>query len=113
MTDVFISYSRADSEFVRKLNNALKRRGHETWVDWQNIPRGEQWLNEIYSGIENANTFLFVVSRHSLSSEVCNDEIAYALSRNKRVMPLLLEPIEGEVFDEVAGRWMTVPWEQR
>lgn len=113
MTDVFISYSRTDGEFVRQLNNALKRRGHDTWVDWEDIPRGEQWLNEIYSGIENADTFLCVVSRHSLSSEICNDEIAYALARNKRVMPLILERIEGEVFNQVAGRWLTVSWEER
>lgn len=113
MTDIFISYSRINSDFVRRLNNDLKRRGHDTWVDWEDIPRGEQWLNEIYDGIENADTFLCVVSRHWLSSEICNDEIAHALSQNKRVMPLILERIEGDVFNEVAGRWITVPWEER
>lgn len=113
MTDVFISYSRADSAFVRELNNALKRRGRETWVDWEDIPRGEQWLNEIHRGIENAETFLCIVSRHSLTSEICNEEIAYALSRNKRVMPLILEAIEGETFNEIAGKWMTVEWEKQ
>ncbi|HML20864.1 MAG TPA: SUMF1/EgtB/PvdO family nonheme iron enzyme [Aggregatilinea sp.] len=113
MTDVFISYSRADSEFVLWLNNTLKRRGHDTWVDWQDIPRGDEWLNEIYDGIDNADTFISVISHHSLTSQICNDEIAYALSRNKRVMPLILERIEGTVFNEVAGRWITVPWEQR
>ena len=113
MTNVFISYSRRNSEFVRKLNNALRRQGRETWVDWQDIPRGEEWLNEIHRGIENADAFVFVVSRHSLTSEICNDEVSYALEHNKRVMPLILETIEDVVFNEVAGRWITVPWEQQ
>jgi hypothetical protein len=34
MPDVFISYSRKDSVFVRKLYDALDRIGHEAWVDW-------------------------------------------------------------------------------
>ncbi|MEO8392799.1 MAG: SUMF1/EgtB/PvdO family nonheme iron enzyme [Chloroflexota bacterium] len=111
MTNVFISYSRDDSDFVRVFNNALKQRGYDTWVDWQNIPRGETWLNEIYDGIDNANALVSVVSRHSLMSRACNDEISYARAHSKRILPLILERIEGEPFNEVAGHWITVPWE--
>ena len=35
--EVFISYSRKDREFVRRLEEALESRGRETWVDWQGI----------------------------------------------------------------------------
>jgi hypothetical protein len=31
--EVFISYSRKDKEFVRRLCEALKRRDREAWVD--------------------------------------------------------------------------------
>ena len=61
MTTIFISYSRKDSDFVRRLNTALGKRGHDVWVDWEDIPRGEKWINEIYNGIENADAFIFVV----------------------------------------------------
>jgi len=30
---VFISYSRKDKEFVRRLDDELKSRGREAWVD--------------------------------------------------------------------------------
>jgi formylglycine-generating enzyme required for sulfatase activity len=113
VTQVFISYSRRDGDFVRKLNNALQRLGRETWVDWQNIPRGERWLNQIYLGIEHANAIVCVISRHSLMSEICNEEFHYAFSRNKRVLPLILEAIEDGVFNTVAGRWLNAPWEQQ
>ena len=35
--EVFISYSRKDKEFVRRLDEALKRRDREAWVDWEGI----------------------------------------------------------------------------
>jgi hypothetical protein len=38
MTDVFISYSRKDTPFVRALEAELEKDGREVWVDWQDIP---------------------------------------------------------------------------
>jgi len=35
--EVFISYSRKDTDFVRRLDEALKSRGREAWVDWEDI----------------------------------------------------------------------------
>src|SRR6266705_1332868 len=32
--EVFISYSRKDTDFVRRLDEAPKSRGREAWVDW-------------------------------------------------------------------------------
>jgi hypothetical protein len=113
MSDVFISYSRKDTDFVRRLTNSLSRTGRDIWVDWQDIPRGENWLNEIFSGIDNANTFLAVISRHSLISEICNDEIRYARERNKRIFPLIREEIKDELFNQVIGSWYGKSWEQK
>jgi TIR domain-containing protein len=36
--DVFVSYSRADEAFVRRLDAALRARGKDVWVDWEDIP---------------------------------------------------------------------------
>ncbi|MBV9465035.1 MAG: toll/interleukin-1 receptor domain-containing protein, partial [Solirubrobacterales bacterium] len=38
MTAVFISYSRRDQGFVKRLHDALKSRQYEVWVDWEDIP---------------------------------------------------------------------------
>lgn len=112
MSDVFISYSRKDSAFAKRLTNALKVREKDVWIDWEDIPRAEDWLNEIYSGIESADTFVFIVSEHSLRSEICNYEIAHARKNNKRIVPLIHQRIEDEVEIQVKGSWVDQPWEQ-
>jgi hypothetical protein len=37
LQEVFISYSRKDKEFVRRLHEALSWRDREAWVDWEDI----------------------------------------------------------------------------
>ena len=57
---VFISYSRKDKEFVRKLNDSLDSSEIEAWVDWEGIPPSSDWMDEIQRAIEGADAFLFV-----------------------------------------------------
>lgn len=87
--DVFISYSRKDKAFVEVLSTALKRRGRDPWVDWDDIYKGEDWWQAIQRGIESANTFIFVISPDSVASTVCRDEIDYAVQCHKRLLPIL------------------------
>ena len=47
MSDVFISYSRRDIDFVRHLFDQLTARDGEPWADWQDIPPTADWLAEI------------------------------------------------------------------
>ena len=89
MSDVFISYSRKDKTFVQKLHNALVSRDRETWVDWEGIELSVDWWKAIEEGIENADTFVFVISPDSIASEVCQREINHAVSLNKRLIPLV------------------------
>jgi hypothetical protein len=37
MTDTLISYSRIDSNFVRKLFDALETSGRDAWINWEGI----------------------------------------------------------------------------
>lgn len=41
MSDAFISYSRKDAEFVQRLSTAFVQANRVVWVDWQDIPRGQ------------------------------------------------------------------------
>src|SRR5262245_49398266 len=87
--DVFISYSRKDKEFVRRLDEELKRRDREAWVDWEGIPPGDKWDKTIYGAIEATHTFIFVLTPDSIASEVCGQEIAHAAANNKRLVPIV------------------------
>ena len=88
MADVFISYAREDQDFVRALHQALEERDRDTWVDWASIPLTAKWLEEVYSGIESADTFAFVISPDSVESKVCKQELGHALENNKRLAPI-------------------------
>ncbi len=89
MTDVFISYSRKDKDFVHQLNDALAAQKRDTWVDWEDIPATADWWKEVTTGIEQADAFVFVISPDSVRSQVCRNEIDHAIANNKRFIPLL------------------------
>ncbi|ASC69520.1 WD-40 repeat protein [Halomicronema hongdechloris C2206] len=89
MTDVFISYSRKDKEFVQILNRALVESKYDAWVDWEDIPLTADWWAEIQAGIEAADTFIFIISPHSIASTVCRQEIDHAIEHNKRLVPIV------------------------
>src|SRR5512147_3181141 len=90
MSYIFISYSRMDLDFVQKIVDALAVSDLDTWIDWKNIPKGEDWKDEIYRGIEGADAFLFLISPDSVTSEMCNEEIAHALRNGKRILPVFI-----------------------
>jgi WD40 repeat protein len=89
VTDVFISYSRRDAEFVRRLVDALAADGRDVWVDWEDIPPTADWLDRIDDGIDSTNAFVFVLSPDSAASEVCGQELAAAATDGKRIIPVL------------------------
>ena len=49
--DVFISYSRTDEAFVRRLVTALGEGGLDVWVDWEDIRKSADWRATIERGI--------------------------------------------------------------
>jgi WD40 repeat protein len=87
--EVFISYSRADSDFARKLNEALQIQGKTTWFDQESIPPGSDFQEEIYRGIDSSDNFLFIISPRAVNSPYCADEVEYARKLNKRFVTVL------------------------
>jgi WD40 repeat protein len=104
MADVFISYSRTDKDFVRKLHDALAKLNREMWVDWKDIPLTAEWLKEIYAGIEAADNFVFVISPESVVSAACLKEIAHASENNKRLIPIFHRAVHDAAIPESLAR---------
>lgn len=90
---VFISYSRRDKPFVQRLVKAFNDLDRDVWIDWEDIPPVADWRNEINSGIDNADDFVFVISPDSVESEVCGEELSRAMQLNKRLVPLLYREV--------------------
>jgi len=101
MTDVFISYSRKDTEFVRKLHDSLEESGRDVWIDWENIPLTADWLEEIKEGIESSDNFIYVISPDSVHSDVCAVELGHALENRKRLIPVVYRELVEE-YDKAA-----------
>lgn len=112
MSDVFISYSRKNSKFVRKLYDAFKALDKEIWVDFEDIPLTADWWQEIQAGIDAAETFIFVLTPDSARSKICRDEIEHAINANKRIIPILHQEIledndKEKVHDQInAHNWI-------
>ncbi|MFB2837050.1 TIR domain-containing protein [Floridanema evergladense] len=101
--DVFVSYSRSDSDFARKLNDGLQMQGKTTWFDQESIASGTDFQQEIYRGIEISDNFLFIISPRSINSPYCADEVEYAAKLNKRFVTLLYQPVNpAELHPELA-----------
>ncbi len=91
--DVFVSYSRADADFARKLNDSLQMQGKTTWFDQESIASGSDFQQEIYRGIKACDNFLFILSVRSVNSLYCADEVEYAASLNKRFVTVLHQEV--------------------
>ncbi|MEQ9486000.1 TIR domain-containing protein [Coleofasciculus sp. F4-SAH-05] len=101
--DVFISYSRADSDFARKLNDELQLQGKRTWFDQESIASGSNFAQEIRQGIKACDNFLFILSPRSVNSPYCADEVEYAASLNKRFVTVLHREVNSnELHPELA-----------
>lgn len=89
MKQLFISYSRKDIEFAKRLTESFAAQNMEAWVDWQDIPPSVDWMKEIQMGIERADIFLFIVSPDAIRSEVCAQEVSHAVLNGKRIIPVI------------------------
>jgi WD40 repeat protein len=100
MSSVFISYSRRDSDFAHRLDDAFREEGMEVWVDYEDIPLSVDWWQEIEAGIEGANVFVFIISPDSVMSDICRQEIDHALRHNKRFIPVLHRELDKDAHGD-------------
>ena len=105
MPDVFVSYSRRDSEFVGRLAESIEDRGKEVWVDTEGIFDAEVFPDAIRRAIEQSDAFLFVITPAAVHSSYCENEVEYASELNKRIVPVLRTPVpDPELPSEIRDR---------
>ncbi|TVP63475.1 MAG: toll/interleukin-1 receptor domain-containing protein, partial [Leptolyngbya sp. LCM1.Bin17] len=89
VNSLFISYSRRDIGFVKRLDASLREIGIDPWIDWDDIHGAEEWRTAITKGIVGADTFVCIISPDSVESVECGKELEQAIALNKRIVPLL------------------------
>jgi hypothetical protein len=91
MSDIFLSYARADRDKAAGLAGALERRGWSVWWD-NDIPAGKTWAEVIQRALEDARCVVVLWSPASVRSHWVNTEAREGLRRNVLV-PVLLEAL--------------------
>ncbi|MFN7525841.1 MAG: toll/interleukin-1 receptor domain-containing protein [Dolichospermum sp.] len=108
--EVFISYSRTDSDLARKINDALQELGKTTWFDQESIATGTDFQQEINRGIASSDNFLFIISPKSVNSPYCAGEVEYAKNLGKRFITVLHRPLSNDDQQKLPAALANVQW---
>ena len=87
--DIFISYSRKDIEFTRKvcavLDSYKQYYAFEYFFDQSEITSANEYLDRISSAIYDSKAVLFIASKNAYASKFCAKELLYADNKNKSI----------------------------
>lgn len=89
MNKTFISYSRKDLKFAKRLLNALHNRGLDPWFDFEDLQPAQAWHSGLLLGVQLADNFLCLISPDFAESQYCKEELESALRHEKRLIPVL------------------------
>ena len=90
MNEIFISYARENRDFAAKLEDRLRAAGAGVWRDENEVRFGDDWLAVPRKAIIDASSVVFLISKHSVTSEPCRKELEYAVEYQKRIITVLL-----------------------
>ncbi len=110
---IFLSYSHSDKERLMPLFSALRQSGLNVWFDECIRPRSE-WEQEIIENLSGAYGFLYFVTKNSLASQNCRDEIHQARQMEKKFINIIVDDIdltkpEYKWFDFRYARYQHIP----
>jgi tetratricopeptide (TPR) repeat protein len=106
---VFISYSRQDLAAADRLVTALEDEGFKVTIDRRDLPFGEEWLRELTDFIAGSDTVVALVSPDFIASKACNWELGQVRTTNKRLVPVVIEPVPIEDLPEAIAKIQLLP----
>lgn len=95
---IFVSYAHKDRESVFPLILALHEQGFHIWYD-EGIDPGNKWAADVARALKDASQFLVFISPSSILSKNVNNEISFALNRDKGFIAVHL--VETQLTDEL------------
>lgn len=111
MHDVFLSYSRKDSQMMRRVRDDLRDAGLRVWTDEALEPGTEAWESEVEKAIREAHCLVVLLSPDAHASEWVRNEITLADALQRRIFPVLLRGEQGESIPLrlIASQWIDQP----
>lgn len=89
--DIFISYSRKDSEIVKAIYEWLEKAGYKCWLDVDGMFSGVSYKKVIVDAIKRSKVLLFMSSESSNKSRNVVSEVSIAVEYGKKIIPVRLD----------------------
>ena len=91
--DVFISYSRKDTEIANQICKAFDEVGITYFIDRQGISGGFEFPTVLAEAIVNSKIFLYLASKNSYESKFTQAEITFAFNKKERgnILPYIID----------------------
>ena len=98
---IFISYESEDKNKMKALYKAIskKYRGFKPIVVANRRNPGMALTDKVKKGIEDADYFIPIITRNSILSQWVNQEIGYAIAKDKEIVPIC----EDNIRDKLKG----------
>ena len=102
--DIFISFSNADRDKVEKIVNAINFFGPTCWFQIRDSKL--HFIEAINDGINNSLNFVVFLSNESVASLMVRNEIARAISKQKKnpdysIIPVVIEELDEESQNKI------------
>ena len=88
---IFISYSHKDFSFVTPIVKLLRVNNEQVFQDFDSLPPGKKWREEINQAIGDATLFILFWCNHSKNSTEVETEYLLAYEQEKDILPVLLD----------------------
>lgn len=89
--DVFISYSRKDSDVVKQIYEWLEKAGYKCWMDVDGMFSGISFKKVIVDAIKHSKILLFMSSENSNKSRNVISEVSISVEYGKKIIPVRLD----------------------
>ena len=108
--DVFISYSRKDTEVADKICQAFNDANISYFIDRQGIGAGMEFPAVLAKAIKESKVFLFLASKNSYDSKFTQSEIVYAFNKKQKqnIIPYIID--SSTMPDELEFTFSAINW---
>src|SRR3954454_22132567 len=86
---LFIATTRSDTAVSAVLGEDLAALGYDVSFD-RGLPGGDTWWRSALDAVAGVDAFVYAVTRASVDSSACQEQMRYAFALGKPVLPVLL-----------------------
>jgi TIR domain len=108
----FVAHAPADRDLAVALYHDLARAGVAVMLDYEHRDDAA-WWDMLMATIRECDLFIFAVSANSLRSRACGAQLAYAVSLQRPLLPVLVRDVPLELAPPVIANTQLVDYRSR